>query len=148
MGAERVIQRDRQWPLVEFHSSRNFLALARLLANWGYLFTIIRHPDYKPFSRFWYEHCWFSCQSMPSHSTSTKNWRLLCMREALEQRLTALKAELAAGEKMLADVEAKRAELRDTLLRISGAIQVLEEELAKTDQVAATGLEQLPKGPS
>jgi hypothetical protein len=37
---------------------------------------------------------------------------------------------------MLADVEAKRAELRDTLLRISGAIQLLEEELAKTEQPA------------
>jgi FkbM family methyltransferase len=133
LGAERMIRRDRPWLLVEVHSARNFLALTRLLAEWEYLFTVVRHPDYELFSRFWYEHCWFSCQPLPSRTASTKNWRLLAMREALEQRLSALKAELASGEKMLADVEAKRAELRDTLLRISGAIQVLEEELARTE---------------
>ena len=53
------------------------------------------------------------------------------MREQLEQRLTELKAEFEAGQKMLADLEAKQANLRDSLLRISGAIQVLEEELVK-----------------
>jgi uncharacterized coiled-coil protein SlyX len=56
------------------------------------------------------------------------------MREQLEQRLAALKAELAIGEKILVDLDEKRANLRETLLRISGAIQVLEEELAKADQ--------------
>lgn len=35
---------------------------------------------------------------------------------------------------MLAELEARQAELRSTLLRISGAIQVLGEELAKTDR--------------
>ena len=34
-------------------------------------------------------------------------------------------------EKRLAEVEAKRSDLQETLLRISGAIMVLEEELAK-----------------
>ena len=53
------------------------------------------------------------------------------MREQLEERLTSLKAELETGERVLADLEAKRANLRETLLRISGAIQVLEEELAR-----------------
>lgn len=53
------------------------------------------------------------------------------MHAQLTQRLTDLKAEQQAGQKMLADLEAKKAEVRDTLLRISGAIQVLEEELAK-----------------
>jgi FkbM family methyltransferase len=138
LGAEGLIQRDRPGLLVEVHSSRNFLALARLLANWEYLFTIVRHPDYQPFSHFWYEHCWFSCQPTPFHSAATRNWRLFFMREALEHRLAALKTELAAGEKMLADMEARRVDLRDTLLRISGAIQVLEEELAKVRQPAAT----------
>lgn len=33
---------------------------------------------------------------------------------------------------MLADLEQKRAELSETLLRISGAIQVLEEEVEKS----------------
>jgi hypothetical protein len=55
------------------------------------------------------------------------------MREQLEQRLNQLKAEFEAGQKMLAELEAKQAQVRETLLRISGAIQVLEEELAKAD---------------
>jgi chromosome segregation ATPase len=63
------------------------------------------------------------------------------MREQLEQRLKALKAELETGEKMLTELDAKRANLRETLLRISGAIQVLEEELAKTEQPATNGVE-------
>jgi FkbM family methyltransferase len=63
-GAGRLIRRDRPWLLVEVHSPQNFLAVARLLANWEYLFTIIRHPDYAPFSRFWFAHCWFSCQPL------------------------------------------------------------------------------------
>jgi hypothetical protein len=51
------------------------------------------------------------------------------MKEQLQQRLTALKSELETGQKMLADLEARRAEIQPTLLRISGAIQVLEELL-------------------
>ena len=52
------------------------------------------------------------------------------MREQLEQRLKQLKSEFEEGQKMLADLEAKEASLKTTLLRISGAIQVLEELLA------------------
>lgn len=52
------------------------------------------------------------------------------MKEQLEQRLQKLKAEFESGQKMLADVEARQAELHKTLLRISGAIQVVEELLA------------------
>ncbi len=51
------------------------------------------------------------------------------MREQLEKRLDELKNEYQNGQKVLAEVEAKRAEVRETLLRISGAIQVLEEVL-------------------
>ena len=54
------------------------------------------------------------------------------MKEQIEQRLQSLKAEFEAGQKMLAELEVKQANLRETLLRISGAIQVLEEELGKT----------------
>ena len=57
------------------------------------------------------------------------------MREQLEARLTSLKLELETGERVLAELETKRANLRETLLRISGAIQVLEEELSKAGQV-------------
>ncbi|MFK0735068.1 MAG: hypothetical protein ACFKPT_30890 [Gloeotrichia echinulata GP01] len=53
------------------------------------------------------------------------------MKEQLEKRLAELKAEFASGQKVMADLEAKQANLRDTLLRISGAIQILEEEIGK-----------------
>jgi uncharacterized coiled-coil protein SlyX len=53
------------------------------------------------------------------------------MQAQLEQRLAALKAEYQAGEQMLANLEKQQAELRKTMLRISGAIQVLEELLAQ-----------------
>ena len=52
------------------------------------------------------------------------------MRGQLAQRLQQLKAEFDTGQKMLAGLEQKRANLEQTLLRISGAIQVLEELLA------------------
>jgi prefoldin subunit 5 len=52
------------------------------------------------------------------------------MREQLEQRVSELRAEHQKGQQMLAELESQQAELRQTLLRISGAIQVLEELLA------------------
>ena len=55
------------------------------------------------------------------------------MQAQLQSRLAQLKNEYASGEKMLAELEAKQRTLRETLLRISGAIQVLEEELAKVE---------------
>ncbi len=53
------------------------------------------------------------------------------MREQLERRLEALRAEFSSGQQMLAEMEIKQANLKESMLRISGAIQVLEEELAK-----------------
>ncbi len=53
------------------------------------------------------------------------------MRKQLEARLTQLKTEFQSGQRTLAELEAKAASIRETMLRISGAIQVLEEELAK-----------------
>ena len=53
------------------------------------------------------------------------------MKEQLQSRLDALKAEFEAGQQRLAEVENQAALLRQTLLRISGAIQVLEEELSR-----------------
>jgi predicted nuclease with TOPRIM domain len=52
------------------------------------------------------------------------------VQEQLQKRLQSLKAEYEAGQQVLASLEAKKAGLRETLIRISGAIQVLEEELA------------------
>ncbi|MBD1823539.1 hypothetical protein H6F51_13710 [Cyanobacteria bacterium FACHB-DQ100] len=51
------------------------------------------------------------------------------MREKMEQRLQQLRNEYETGQKMLVDLEAKQVNLRETLLRIDGAIQVLEEVL-------------------
>ncbi|NER86376.1 hypothetical protein [Moorena sp. SIO3A2] len=59
------------------------------------------------------------------------------MKEQLEQRLTQLKAEFESGQKVLADLEAKQANVRETLLRIQGGIQVLEEELTKNNGPAS-----------
>ena len=51
------------------------------------------------------------------------------LREQLEARLLELQSELAVGERRLRTLEMDQAQLRDTLLRISGAIQVLQELL-------------------
>jgi hypothetical protein len=53
------------------------------------------------------------------------------MHEALVARLEALQREYETGQTMLAELDAKQLDLRQTLLRIAGAIQVLEELLAE-----------------
>jgi hypothetical protein len=47
----------------------------------------------------------------------------------LEKRLEELRIELGKGQRHLEMIDVKRQEVRDTLLRISGAISVLEEIL-------------------
>lgn len=54
----------------------------------------------------------------------------ITMKPQINKRLQELRTEFADGQKMLAGLEAEAAELRQTLMRISGAIQVLEELLA------------------
>jgi prefoldin subunit 5 len=49
------------------------------------------------------------------------------MTDQIAGRLKALQAEADAGQKMLAELDARRAALMTTLLRIEGAIQVLKE---------------------
>ena len=49
------------------------------------------------------------------------------MNDKLQQRLKALQNEYEAGQKMLAELDAKRQNLTTTLLRIEGAMQVLQE---------------------
>lgn len=51
------------------------------------------------------------------------------MRERLLERLEKLKTEFERGKARLAEVEQEEARLRETMLRIAGAIQVLTEEL-------------------
>ena len=60
------------------------------------------------------------------------------MRERLEKRLQKLKAEFGNGEQTLKELEEQAAAVRQTLLRISGAIQVLEEELGEAEQPDGT----------
>ncbi len=55
------------------------------------------------------------------------------MKEQLEKRLKELKEEFESGQKMLIELDARRANLSESLLRISGAIQVLQEEINKSN---------------
>ena len=51
------------------------------------------------------------------------------MQQQIQSRLEVLKSEFETGQAKLRDLEMQQSRLRETLLRISGAIQVLEEML-------------------
>ena len=53
------------------------------------------------------------------------------MREQIQARLELLKQEFETGQAELRKVEAQRTYLHETMLRISGAIQALEELLTE-----------------
>ena len=55
------------------------------------------------------------------------------MKQQLQTRLDELKQEFASGQQVLADLQTKQTEVQNTMLRLQGAIQVLEEELAKAE---------------
>lgn len=57
------------------------------------------------------------------------------MKEKIEKRLQQLKMEYQTGQEALQDLQQKQLSLEQTLLRISGAIQVLEELQATEKQV-------------
>jgi hypothetical protein len=50
------------------------------------------------------------------------------------ERLRTLEEEYRKGQQMLAELDQRRAEIRDTLLRIAGAIQVLKELSADREE--------------
>lgn len=54
-------------------------------------------------------------------------------RAQLEKRVAELQTEYEAGQAMLANLDTRRAELQQTMLRISGAIEVLKELLTESD---------------
>lgn len=51
------------------------------------------------------------------------------MREILERRREELSVELDRGERLLAELRTRQSDVRTDLLRISGALQVLDELL-------------------
>jgi hypothetical protein len=55
----------------------------------------------------------------------------MTLRDRLETRLTELTSEQEAGQRLIADLDSRKAEVSATVVRISGAIQVLREELEK-----------------
>jgi len=76
-------------------------------------------------------------------------WQRFCkpaevrpLRERLHTQLKVLKREFETGQAKLREIEAQQAHLRETLLRISGAIQVLEEELAQASLPSSNQVEQ------
>lgn len=58
------------------------------------------------------------------------------MKQQLQARMEELKAELETGNQMLQELEEKRNHLGYTVTRITGAIQVLEELLARGEEDA------------
>ncbi len=57
-------------------------------------------------------------------------------RTLISQRLAQLKGEYEEGQKMMADWKSKMTNLEKTMLRISGAIQALEELLTQLPEPA------------
>jgi prefoldin subunit 5 len=60
----------------------------------------------------------------------------------MEQKLRDLRERFEAGEQQLMMLDQKRAELRDSLLRLSGAIEVLEQMVASNGHQEASTLEE------
>jgi len=56
----------------------------------------------------------------------------------LQSRLAALREEYVGGQRLLADLEARATTLREQLLRIDGAVQVLNEVLGDPGAVPIT----------
>lgn len=58
------------------------------------------------------------------------------MSEQMRERLAELEKDFNLGQSRLRELEMQEAALRETLLRISGAIQVLKELLGDSDETA------------
>ena len=59
------------------------------------------------------------------------------MEEQLQKRLEQLKKDFETGQTRLRELETEQAYVRETMLRISGAIQVLEEALRNNKSAEA-----------
>jgi len=67
------------------------------------------------------------------------------MKEQIENRLAKLRDEFDSGQKLFVELEDRRAKLRESLFRIAGAIQVLEETLAAPAEADGDNVEPLKK---
>ncbi len=65
------------------------------------------------------------------------------MKENIENRIAQLKSELESGQRMMLELEQQKARLQEQLLRISGAVQVLEELLAGAQAEADANVQPL-----
>jgi hypothetical protein len=61
------------------------------------------------------------------------------MKDQIEARLTLLREQFKLGQGQLREVEIQRVDLEQTLTRISGAIQVLEELLGDNEAHSKDG---------
>lgn len=61
------------------------------------------------------------------------------MREQLQERVAELQADFERGNERLRDLDSEADKLRETLLRIAGAIQVLTEELERQGDPEQSG---------
>jgi len=61
------------------------------------------------------------------------------VEQKLRKRLDELRSEYEKGRKAIEDLDTQASNLKATLLRISGAIQVLQEELGEGGEHLAAG---------
>ncbi len=66
------------------------------------------------------------------------------MYDQATQRLAELRTEFETGQRKLQELEAQATNLRATMLRISGAIQVLEELLADNSALSESAAPDMP----
>ncbi|QDU73736.1 D-inositol-3-phosphate glycosyltransferase [Bremerella volcania] len=59
-GAQKLITLHHPRMLVEVHSRDNLEQVLNMILVWGYDFKVIRHPNYRPFSANWWDHCWLA----------------------------------------------------------------------------------------
>jgi hypothetical protein len=68
------------------------------------------------------------------------------MRQQIEARLISLRGEYDKGQKELRQLELQLTSLRETMLRINGAVLVLEELLSSSALVMSADQQSVPNG--
>ena len=64
---------------------------------------------------------------------------MMISKETIEGRLQELETEIGKGQEQLNTLEQRREEIRATMLRLSGAAQVLTELLGAADSPRTSG---------